>query len=228
MNSKRAEVRILIADDHRLFREGLRTLLEEESGFCVVGEAADGQQALKMAAELKPDLLLLDLAMPGLSGMDVLRQMVKSEGRPWIIVMAAVIEPEQIKEAFVLGAHAVILKESATTLLFSCIETVLAGKLWVSGEAVADPSHILDGTQPLPKPGLPSIRFGLTKREMEILAAIVAGKTNREVAKQFSISEQTVKHHVTHIFDKMGVYNRLELALFAIHHGLVRKHNAGQ
>ena len=228
MNSNSTEVRILIADDHSLFREGLRALLEELSNFRVVGEAADGQQTLRLLAKLKPDLLLLDLAMPRLSGMEVLRQMEKSEGRPRIIVLAAAIEPEQIREAFSLGAHAVILKESATALLLSCIEAVLAGKLWVGREAVANSSHIPDESQPLLKPESRSNQFGLTKREMEILTAIVAGNTNHELAYQFSISEQTVKHHITHIFDKMGVYNRLELALFAIHHGLVRKSEAGE
>ena len=132
-------------------------------------------------------------------------------------------EPEQIQEVFKLGARGVILKESATTLLFSCIEAVRAGKYWIGHESVMDLSHLLDKTQQLLRPQPRAKDFGLTQRELEILAAIVAGKTNRELAEQFTISEQTVKHHITHIFDKMGVYNRLELALFAIHHGLVRK-----
>ncbi len=223
MTTGKSELRILIADDHRLFREGLRALLEERPGLHVVGEAATGREALKLAAETDPHLILLDLEMPKLSGLEVLRQMHIADGEPRVVVMTAVIEPEQIREAFLLGTRGVILKESATTLLFSCIEAVRAGKYWIGREAVSDLSRLLDKTQQLLAPQPRPKDFGLTPRELEILAAIVAGKTNRELADQFAISEQTVKHHITHIFDKMGVYNRLELALFAIHHGLVRK-----
>jgi two-component system, NarL family, nitrate/nitrite response regulator NarL len=223
MSTDKSEVHILIADDHRLFREGLGALLEENRGYRVVGEAVNGPETLKLAEELKPELLLLDLVMPKLSGMEVLRQMNASEGLPRVIILTAVIETEELNEAFRLGARAVILKESATTLLFSCIEAVLAGRFWVGREAVSDVSHLPDKTRQFLKPPARTKDFGLTQREMEVLGAIVAGKTNRELAEQFEISEQTVKHHITHIFDKMGVYNRLELALFAIHHGLVRK-----
>lgn len=216
-----ADVRILIADDHSLFREGLKGLLEDQPGFRVVGEALDGREALEMTGRLKPDILLLDLQMPVLHGMEVLKLLGASAKQTRIIVLAAVVEKDQLSQTFRLGARGVILKESATTSLFSCISAVRANQYWVLREAISDLSQMRDSaayfgeTKGRPKD------YGLTSREMEVVTAIVAGKTNREIAGAFSISEQTVKHHVTNVFDKVGVYNRLELALFAIHHGLV-------
>lgn len=223
MNRGKHEVRILIADDHSLFREGLCKLLEEQPGFRVVGEASDGREALQLVKQRKADLLLLDLQMPSLPGMEVLRQLEAADKGLRTIVLAATIDKDQVAEAFRLGACGIVLKESATSLLLECMRAVLDGKFWVVREAVSDLSPLLnEGDYCGELKGRPK-HFGLTGREMEVLAAVVAGKTNREIAGQFSISEQTVKHHVTNIFDKVGVYNRLELALFAIHHGLVGK-----
>jgi len=216
-------VRILIADDHTLFREGLRALLEEQPGFRVVGEASDGRAVLSLVGELKPDILLLDLQMPKLHGMEVLRRIGALGAGLRTILLAAVMEAEQIREALSLGARGVVLKESAITLLFKCISTVMAGQYWIGCEPVSDLSHLSAENLHSGPSKAQSKNFGLTEREIEVLNVVVAGKTNREIAEQFSISEQTVKHHITHVFDKVGVYNRLELALFAIHHGLVRK-----
>jgi DNA-binding NarL/FixJ family response regulator len=217
------DLRILIADDHSLFREGLRGLLEERPGFAVVGEGADGRETLELVRELEPSLLLIDLQMPKVSGLEVLRQLGAAASGLRTIVLAAAIEKDQLEEAFRLGARGVILKEATTSLLLECIRAVLADKYWVMREAVSDLSTVRAGESSTGAPTPRSKNFGLTSREMEVLAAIVAGRANREIAAQFSISEQTVKHHVTKIFDKVGVYNRLELALFAIHHGLVGK-----
>jgi two-component system, NarL family, nitrate/nitrite response regulator NarL len=215
------EVRLVIADDHRLLREGLRALFAEQPGLCIAGEAADGAEALRLVDDLKPDLLILDLALPRHSGLEVAQQMKAANFDTRIIFLTATIEPEQVREAFRLGARGIILKESPIALLLTCVKAVLAGQIWFGRKALADPSQVLEGDFGFRHKSQPA-NFGLTKREMEILAAIVAGKPNRELAEQFSISEQTVKHHVTHIFDKVGVYNRLELMLFALHQGLVR------
>lgn len=212
-------VRILIADDHAIFRDGLRRLLESEPEFQVIGEAGDGAEAVANVRALKPDVLLLDLAMPRVPGMEALRELVTSDTETRIILLTAAIEKIQIVEALQIGARGIILKESATQLLLMGIRAVMAGQYWVGREAVKDIVEYLRSTATGPE--TPARNFGLTKREMEILSTIVAGFTNKEIAKKFNLSEDTVKHHLTNIFDKVGVSSRLELALFAINHRLV-------
>jgi two-component system nitrate/nitrite response regulator NarL len=213
-------VRVLIADDHQIFRAGLRKLLESEPGFDVVGEADDGATALALVQQLHPDFLLLDLAMPNMSGLEALRELATSGSTCQIVLLAAAIDKAQIVEALRLGARGVVLKDSATGLLFKCIRTVMAGEFWVGRESVAD--LVLYLRQFPPAVRTPAKKnFRLTPRELQVIATVVAGYPNKEIAQQFSISEDTVKHHLSSIFDKLGVSNRLELALFAINHHLV-------
>jgi DNA-binding NarL/FixJ family response regulator len=215
-------MRILIADDNALFLEGLHGLLEEQHDFQVVGTAADGAETLKLAAELGPDILLLELEVPKVHGMEVLRRLGSNVTMVMrTILLAASMDDDQMAQAFDLGARGLILKDSAPSVLWSCIRAVMRGKYWALEREVSDPKTIGRDRGQEPQDHKHSKRYGLTPREMEVMVAIVAGRTNREIAQKFGISEQTVKHHLTHIFDKVGVYNRLELALFAIHHGLV-------
>jgi len=213
--------RILLADDHAIFRDGLRRLLESEPEFQVIGEAADGAEAIIKTRELEPDLLLLDLAMPRIPGLEALRELTRG-GSPdtKIILLTAAIEKNQIVEALQIGARGIVMKEAATQLLFKSIRSVMAGQFWVGRESVGDMVQYLreKADSQLPAGGR---SYGLTRREMEIVAAIVAGLTNKEIAKKFTLSEDTVKHHLTNIFNKVGVSSRLELALFAINHRLV-------
>ena len=215
-------IRILIADDHPVFRQGLHSIFRNEKEFTVVGEATDGRQALELTKKLTPDILLLDLVMPHLTGLETLRELAGSATPVRTIVLTASIEKEQIVQALQLGARGILLKDAATDVLLSGIRTVMNGQFWVGQSKVTDLVEILQSYMPAPTgPTVLKQTFGLTARELDVVSAIVSGFTNREIAGKFSISEQTVKHHLRNIFDKVGVSNRLELALFAINHQLV-------
>lgn len=226
MNFKKAQaVRILIADDHPIFRDGLRRLLEAEEGMKVLGEASDGAEAVKLARQLKPDILLLDLAMPKHPGLEALRELSVAPGANpvRVILLTAAAEKSQIVEALQLGARGVVLKDSATQLLLKAIHTVMSGEYWVGRESV---SNLVQYLRTLMQSSVDEARqrkFGLTPRELEIVSAVVAGYANKEIAEYFKISEDTVKHHLSNIFDKLGVSTRLELALFAVNQALPLK-----
>lgn len=221
MTETTTAVRILIADDHPVFRYGLRTLLESESNLTVVGEAVDGSEVVKLIGETKPDILLLDLAMPRLTGIEVLREMASSHGSVRTIVLTAAIENRQIIEALQLGARGILLKDAAIQLVTKCIESVMAGSYWVGHETVTNLIEYLrtlnGGKEPKKSP-----KFNeFTPRERQIISAIVIGCTNKEIASRLTLSEDTVKHHLSHIFAKSGVSNRLELAIWAMNQGFL-------
>jgi len=175
-------IRVLIADDHPIFRQGLRTILEAEDGFVVVAEAADGNEAVRLARDFQPDVLLLDLAMPGVSGMEALAELAAAPTPVRTIMLTAAIEKAEIVKALQLGAAGVVLKSSSTDLLFKSIRSVMAGQHWIGRDAVSDLVQALRaqiGTAP-EKPARE--RFGLTRREIEITSSVVAGLSRYENA----------------------------------------------
>jgi DNA-binding NarL/FixJ family response regulator len=210
------DVRIAIADDHQIFRDGLRRLLESEPGFRVVAEAADGAAAVLMVREHRPDILLLDVSMPRMGGLDALATEDVQATR--VMLMTAAIDPSDLLKAVQHGARGVVLKESATRHLIDGIHRVLDGKFVIGNELADDLADaVRQGQAPKERP------YGLTAREREIVAAVGSGDSNRDIATRLNISLQTVKHHLTSIFDKTGTSSRLELALFAIRQGLAGK-----
>jgi two-component system, NarL family, nitrate/nitrite response regulator NarL len=212
-------ITILVADDHSLFREALRTLLETDPALKVVGEAGDGKEAVRRTQELRPDIVLLDLVMPAGSGLDTLRELSAVAPASRVLLMSAEAHNNEVLEALTLGARGVVMKHSTTAMLFKCIRTVMAGGHWIGRECV---DEVIDRMRERAAAGPPPRRptFGLSPRELQVVATIVAGYTNEDIAGELRISVKTVKHHLTSIFDKLGMSNRLELALFAVQHRL--------
>jgi len=177
---------------------------------------------VKLVQQLKPDILLLDLAMPRHPGLEALRDLSRdSQSNPVrVILLTAAAEKHQIVEALQLGARGVVLKDSVTQLLLESIQTVMLGGHWVGRESVSNLMQYLTTQIQSSKEDARKQKYGLTPRELQVLSAVVAGYSNKEIAKHFKIAEDTVKHHLSNIFDKLGVSTRLEVALFAVNHSL--------
>jgi two-component system nitrate/nitrite response regulator NarL len=220
IDSKRASITVLIADDHPLFREALRKLLELDDTLRVVGEAGNGDETIRLARELRPDVVLLDLRMPGTSGTDVLRELSAFTPPVRTLVLTAEVSASGVVDALAHGARGIVLKESTSDLLFKSIRAVAGGEYWVRRDSVADLVDKVRNHTETAAAAPAASTFGLTPRELEIVATVVAGYTNDDIARKLSISTKTVKHHLTNIFAKLGVSNRLELALLAVQRGL--------
>jgi two-component system nitrate/nitrite response regulator NarL len=216
-----APIRIVVADDHPVVRSGVKGMLENENGFEVVGEAEDGDTAITQTIELEPDILLLDLAMPRLPGLEALRAIMSKSPRVKIIMLTSTISSQQVIEALQIGARGIVLKDAAAGDLSSALRAVLSGDYWIGGARVANLMSKLNELMKQAATVPERKTYGLTPRELEVVTCIVEGCSNKDVAKQFSISEETVKRHLSNIFDKTGVSTRLELALFSIAHKLV-------
>ena len=216
-------VRVLIADDDPIVRQAVRSVLDAAGGFSVIGEAEDGKVATELVSKIGPDVLLLDLLMPNLPGLEALRAIMSAgvEGR--IVLLCSAISTKQVLEALQLGARGVVLKGKVAELI-PALDAVMKGRYWIEGQDVSNVVQVVQQlTETVRQQASPTNRFSLTARELEIIGLITQGCMNRDIANSLSITEETVKRHLTNIFNKVGMSNRLELALFAMEHGLVRK-----
>jgi DNA-binding NarL/FixJ family response regulator len=221
-----AKIRIVVADDHPIFRDGLCKLLGLEEDFEVVAQAQDGREVLDVLQQFEPDILLLDLKMPGLDGLATLQRLQAVKNRTRVIVLTASDDKNEFVQAMKLGTSGIVLKQTATELLIKSIRKVHAGEIWLDSHTTAavirqfvanDESPATPMTQ---TPSRERERSPLSQREREIVALVAQGFKNKEMAEKMFISEQTVKNHLHNIFDKLGVSDRLELALYAIHNNL--------
>jgi two-component system, NarL family, nitrate/nitrite response regulator NarL len=217
----RPVIRLVVADDHPVVRFGVKNMLMADPGFEVVAEAEDGDVAITQVLEHEPDILLLDVQMPRLPGLEAMRAIMSRSPRVKIILLTSTISTQQIIEALQIGARGIVLKDSVAGDLGESIRAVASGDYWIGGERVVNLVMALHGLMQKAAAQPERKTFGLTPRELEVVGCIVEGCSNKDVARQFNISEETVKRHLSNIFDKTGVSTRLELALFAISHKLV-------
>src|SRR5579864_9088024 len=220
------KIRIVVADDHPIFRDGLCRLLALEEDFEVVAQAQDGRQVLDVLQQHEPDILLLDLKMTGLAGLATLQRLQAARNRTRVIVLTASDDKNEFVQAMKLGTSGIVLKQTATELLIKSIRKVHAGEIWLDSHTTAAVIRQFvandDAPPPPPQAAAPRERerSPLSQREREIVALVAQGFKNKEMAEKMFISEQTVKNHLHNIFDKLGVSDRLELALYAIHNNL--------
>jgi DNA-binding NarL/FixJ family response regulator len=216
-------IRILIADDHPIVRDGLKRLLSLDEDIEVIGEAGDGREVLEKVSELEPDILLLDLRMPNMDGLTALQTLQHTNKRTRVIVLTASEDKNEFVQAMKLGCSGIVLKQTAPELITKSIRKVNSGEIWLDSHTTAavmrqfaSPGDALAAASG----GKSRERSPLSTREREIVQLVAQGYKNKEMAEKMFISEQTVKNHLHNIFDKLGVSDRLELALYAIHKGL--------
>ena len=220
MLSSKQAIRTLVADDHAIFRDGLRKLLSSTDDIAIIGEASNGADCIKMLAKLKPDILLLDLRMPDKDGLAVLEEVNFDSLPTRVIVLTAAEDDRDVIRAMRLGARGVVLKQSATDLLVKSIYRVHAGEIWLDNRITAE---VMKAFAKSSDNGPRREKPLLSNREKQIVQLVAQGYRNKEMGEKLFISEQTVKNHLHNIFDKLGVSDRLELALYAIHHRLVEQ-----
>ena len=215
------DIKILIADDHPIFRDGLKQLLMLEKDFDIVAAVGDGDEVLAAVEAHHPDILLLDLKMPGTHGLTILERLqIAQEKHTKVIVLTASEDKAEFVQAMKLGTSGIVLKQSPTDLLIKSIRKVHAGEIWLDSNTTAAVMRQFSlGQEHVPSTGngRERQRSPLSQREREIVALVAQGFKNKEMAEKMFISEQTVKNHLHNIFDKLGVSDRLELALYAIH-----------
>lgn len=214
-------ITLLIADDHALVRQGIRAFLEVQPDFTVLGEASSGEDAVRMAAELVPDVVLMDLVMPGIGGVEATRQVKQASPHSQIIVLTSYHEDEYIFPALRAGALSYILKDIDPDALADAVRKAARGESVLHPRVAARVVQELRGT----RKDTPNPFTDLSDRELEVLRLIADGHSNAEIASKLVISEKTVKGHVSNILSKLHMLDRTQAAAFAWHQGLMTRHD---
>jgi DNA-binding NarL/FixJ family response regulator len=208
--------RVLIADDQTLFRSGLARLLEEDPRITLVGQAADGLDAVKKAATLKPDVVLMDLRMPGLDGAEATQQIVRDHPEVKVLILSTFETDNYVIQALRAGASGYLLKDAEPAAIASSIMAVLSGERVMAGAVANRVLDMLTGAS-TPK----EFYDGLTAREIEVLKLMANGQANKQIAYNLKISEKTVRNHISHIYEKLQIYDRAQAVLYAVRKALV-------
>ena len=205
----RNNISVLLVDDHALVRRGFRRMLEDESDMTVVGEASSGEEAVEFALKLRPQVVVMDCALPGVSGLVATRKIL--EALPEILVLMLSMHPEEtlVRQALEAGARGYILKNAVDLELGAAVRKVVAGEIVLDPQL--SPAEVLRGER----------NYALTARELEILQLIVDGKSNKEIANQLKLSANTVAVHRANMMDALGIHKTAELVVYAIRNGLV-------
>ena len=209
-------IRILLADDHAIFRKGLREIIDKQSDMTVVGEAEDGVEAVSKAEELAPDIILMDLKMPRLDGIGATRLITERDPEAKIIILTMYLEDEYVSEAIKAGVRGYVLKDAGLEKMLEAIRAVHRGEVRIDSDMASKALMRLCQEAEDPQERI----ISLTKREKEILSLVIKGATNKEIAEGLLVSEQTVRNRLSGIFRKLGVRNRTEAAVYAVRDGL--------
>jgi two-component system, NarL family, response regulator LiaR len=218
-------IRVLVVDDHAVVREGLRTFLELQEGIAVIGEAADGEQAVARATELEPDVILMDLVMPRLDGIGAMRELRRRSSPSRIIVLTSFLDDERLMPALQAGAAGYLLKDVEPAELARAVRSACAGEALIDPTVAARLLHTLssDGDRTPPTRGATAddAIAHLTRREREVLELIALGHSNKRIALELGVAEKTVKTHVGHLLAKLGARDRVQLVILGYQSGLV-------
>jgi len=209
-------VRVLIADDQTLFRSGLARLLEEDPRITLVGQAVDGLDAARKVGALKPDVVLMDLKMPGLDGAEATRKIISENPDVKVLILSTFDADSYVLQALRAGASGYILKDAEPAAIASSIMAVLSGERVMAGAVANRVLDMLTGAS-TPK----EFYDGLTSRELEILKLMATGQANEQIAFNLKISEKTVRNHISHIYEKLQIYDRAQAVLYAVRKALV-------
>ena len=210
-------IRIVLADDHPIVLHGLQQLFERQGDFTVVACCADGTAAVEAVRKHHPDVLVLDLRMPGQNGVEVLRTLASDQVRCKSVLLTAAVRDEEVVEAVKQGAMGIVLKESPADVLLDCVRKVARGESWIERDTVTRAFRTIVGREAAAE----SAEGNLTPREVEMVRMVAQGLRNKAIAERLAISEGTVKVHLHNIYEKLGVDGRLELVLCAQRKGIV-------
>ena len=214
-------IRVLVADDQALVRAGFRAILEEQDDLDVVGEAKDGGEAVAIARELRPDVVLMDVRMPGVDGIEATQRLLRDGDAPRVLILTTFDLDEYVYEALKAGASGFLLKDAPRDQLVGAVRTVAAGEALLAPGLVR---RLIEDFVRRPAPGArsPTELNDLTERELEVLTLVARGLANAEIATRLFVSEATVRTHVTHILAKLGLRDRVQAVVLAYESGLVR------